>query len=121
MHEWNRRDEVNYQQGGDFPGNRDMPPPMHALPSYAPPPPITDQPRGHQGVPPKEPAHFKPYKHPYTAGLNGKAGGGLPESKGNHGNYADSDFYSAGYNNEPGTAAPQHQAAHCSLGIHLVI
>ena len=63
--EWNRRDEVNYQQGGDFPGNRDMPPPMHALPSYAPPPPITDQPRGHQGVPPKEPAHFKPYKHPY--------------------------------------------------------
>ena len=106
-----------------------MPPPMHALPSYQPPPPVvTEQPRlskvslqSHCGlvtliIPSlQEPTHFKPYKHPYTAGLNGKAGGGLPESKGNHGNYADSDFYSAGYNNEPGSAAPQHQAAHCGF------
>ena len=74
--EWNRRDDPNYQ--GDYPGGRDMPPPMHALPSYAPPPPVvTEQPRGHQGQPPKEPAHFKPYKHPYgpPPGVDGPMGG----------------------------------------------
>ena len=116
-----------YDNGGAGAGyGRDMPPPMHALPSYQPPPPVvTEQPRlskvsqgSHRGLTLttclQEPTHFKPYKHPYTAGLNGKAGGGLPESKGNHGNYADSDFYSAGYNNEPGTAAAaQHQADLC--------
>ena len=51
------------------PGSRDMPPPMHALPSYQPPPPVvTEQPRTA-----KEPTHFKPYKHAYN-GVQGKMG-----------------------------------------------
>ena len=59
--------------GGEVytPNARDMPPPMHALPSYQPPPPVvTEQPRTL-----KEPTHFKPYKHAYN-GLQGKAGEG---------------------------------------------
>jgi len=44
-----------------------MPPPMHALPSYQPPPPVlTEQTRVG-----KEPTHFKPYKHTYN-GAQGK-------------------------------------------------
>ena len=56
----------------------------------------------------QEPTHFKPYKHPYSAGLNGKAGGGTPTDGGKHGNmaqqnYSDSDFYSPpNYNNDAG-------------------
>ena len=57
----------------------------------------------------QEPTHFKPYKHPYGPGLNGKAGGGTPTDGGKLGNmaqqnYSDSDFYSPpNYNNDPGT------------------
>ena len=55
------------------PQSRDMPPPMHALPSYQPPPPVvTEQPRTL-----KEPTHFKPYKHAYN-GVQGKAGEEVP-------------------------------------------
>ena len=58
------------------PGTRDMPPPMHALPSYQPPPPVvTEQPRTA-----KEPTHFKAYKHTYN-GAQGKMNhtGGVAE------------------------------------------
>jgi hypothetical protein len=74
----------------DYPqaGRGEMPPPMHALPSYAPPPPVvTEQPRGGSS---KEPAHFKPYKLPYGPGGEGRPGGG----KGRPG--TEQDFYSPG-------------------------
>ena len=80
-----RREEGGVQYQGEYPpgGRADMPPPMHALPSYAPPPPVvTEQPRGA-----KEPSHFKPYKHPY-----GGAGLGKPTE----------EFYSPGYSQEGG-------------------
>ena len=81
--EW-RREDAAYQ--ADYPtgnGRGDMPPPMHALPSYAPPPPVvTEQPRGG-----KEPSHFAPYKRPYGAA---GAKPGEPE------------FYSPGYSQDSG-------------------
>ena len=79
-----------------------MPPPMHALPSYQPPPPVvTEQPRLS-----KEPTHFKPYKHPYSAATqpaNGK-NQALGE-KLNQANFPENDFYSENsetYNNDSG-------------------
>ena len=76
-----------------------MPPPMHALPSYQPPPPVvTEQPRLS-----KEPTHFKPYKHPYSGGpqpSNGKAPP-LPD-KLNQANYHENEFYSENFSNESG-------------------
>ena len=95
----------HYDNGTGY--NRDMPPPMHALPSYQPPPPVvTEQPRLS-----KEPTHFKPYKHPYGGGggLNGKAGGGggvgVTDGKMSHNNYpgSDTDFYSPNYSNDSGS------------------
>ena len=99
--EWTRSPRDNnyaghYDNGAGY--NRDMPPPMHALPSYQPPPPVvTEQPRLS-----KEPTHFKPYKHPYNGGgLNGKAGGGsIQDNK--MSNYSDNNFYSPNYSTDSG-------------------
>ena len=81
---------------------RDMPPPMHALPSYQPPPPVvTEQPRLS-----KEPTHFKPYKHPYSPA--GQPAGGKNQAladKLNQSNFHENDFYSENsenYNNDSG-------------------
>ena len=63
--------------------------PMHALPSYQPPPPVvTEQPRTI-----KEPTHLKPYKHPYGT-QKAKPLTSLAEKV--H-NYQDTDFYSPTY------------------------
>lgn len=73
--DWRGRDGGEYRDGYTpvvgrevyTPNSRDMPPPMHALPSYQPPPPVlTEQTRVG-----KEPTHFKPYKHTYN-GAQGK-------------------------------------------------
>ena len=75
--------------------DRDMPPPMHALPSYQPPPPVvTEQPRLN-----KEPAHFKPYKHPYS-GAQQTNGKNQPLSE--KLNFQENEFYSENYSNESG-------------------
>ena len=128
--------------GGSHYDNRDMPPPMHALPSYQPPPPVvTEQPRLSkvrvldqtnydyllvQCDYFQEPTHFKPYKHPYSAGLNGKAGGGTLPDGGKHGhmahNYSDSDFYSPpNYNNDQGEALVMSRTTGSLIPIHSVL
>ena len=83
--------------------SRDMPPPMHALPSYQPPPPVvTEQPR----TAAKEPTHFKAYKHTYN-GTQGKGGleppgagipvRGLVGAPGFRGGAGEQELYSPAY------------------------
>ena len=94
---------------------RDMPPPMHALPSYQPPPPVvTEQPRLS-----KEPTHFKPYKHPYSPA--GQPAGGKNQAladKLNQSNFHENDFYSENsenYNNDSGIKISQSHTPRTSL------
>ena len=93
---------TQYDGGRERERDRDMPPPMHALPSYQPPPPVvTEQPRLS-----KEPTHFKPYKHPYSAAAqpaNGK--NQALADKLNQSNFQENDFYSENsenYTNDSG-------------------
>ena len=82
-----RDSRESYSPGMFTPGSRDMPPPMHALPSYQPPPPVvTEQPRLS-----KEPTHFKPYKHPYPATAS-KPLSSLVDKAGHHQAYTDPEL-----------------------------
>ena len=96
-----------------------MPPPMSALPSYQPPPPVvTEQPRLS-----KEPTHFKPYKHPYSPAGQPSAGKsqGLGE-KLNQANFHQPDFYSENsesYNNDSGNILG-HNSQLTSISLQLL-
>ena len=82
------RDAVNDNYSGGS-----IPPPMHALPTYQPPPPVvTEQPRGTS----KEPQHFKPYKHSYGGqAAQPKTLASLAEKVHNYN--SDADFYNSSY------------------------
>ena len=93
---WRGREVPNDGYGNGGPGGS-IPPPMHALPSYQPPPPVvTEQPRTM-----KEPQHFKPYKHSYGQQQQPKTLASLAEKV--HSYNSDADFYPPAYG-RPGSS-----------------